>query len=84
MEAESVDVSPDCDERCVACPKCWANILDEWGSLTTSDHPDYDWRTRHESYLKYLYAENPPKLKWNGDTWIPETNAAISDGQNGE
>jgi hypothetical protein len=75
MDAESVEVSPECEECVIACPKCWANILDEWGSLTPHDDPQYDWRTRHESYLKYLYVENPPNLKWDGEKWIPETNA---------
>lgn len=45
------------------------------GGDLTADEPQYDWRTRHDSYLKYLYVENPPKLVWNGEEWIPETNA---------
>lgn len=80
MDAESVEVSPECEECTIACPKCWANILDDWGSLTPHDDSQYDWRTRHKSYLKYLYVENPPTLKWDGDEWIPETNPQTSGG----
>jgi hypothetical protein len=28
-EAESVEVSPDSEECVIACPKCWANVLDD-------------------------------------------------------
>lgn len=33
-EAESVEVGPDCGECVIACPSCWANVIDEEGSLT--------------------------------------------------
>ncbi len=34
-EASSVEVSADCDECVIACPDCWANVIDEWDSLTS-------------------------------------------------
>lgn len=32
-DSVGVDISPECDERMIACPKCWANDLDVDGSL---------------------------------------------------
>lgn len=32
-----------------------------------------DWRNRYESYLEYLYVENPPKLEWDGKRWIEKS-----------
>lgn len=32
-DAASVDVSEDCDEVCIACPKCYSNNLDDYNSL---------------------------------------------------
>ena len=37
IDAAGEEVSPYCDEIVIACPKCYANNLDEDGSLT---HPD--------------------------------------------
>lgn len=36
MDAAGVDLAPDSDEQVIACPKCWANCLDEDNALT---HP---------------------------------------------
>ena len=36
-DAASEEVSPECEEVVIACPKCHANILDDFDSLTAPD-----------------------------------------------
>ena len=46
-DANGVDVDPDSDERSIACPKCWANNLDNDDENTSLASP-YDRMRRAE------------------------------------
>jgi hypothetical protein len=64
--------APEVDD----CPVCESyDARDKWDVYPPEGWRKLDWRKSYGSYLEYLYVENPPKLKWDGEKWNPEQNA---------
>ncbi len=54
-----------------ACPVCEGyDYTPHVTEYPPSNWRKMDWRNRYGSYVEYLYVENPPKLKWDGNQWI--------------
>jgi hypothetical protein len=54
-------------------------ITDRHTDATHTGDPCERWRKRHRSHVQYLYIENPPELKWDGERWVEKQNANCPD-----
>ena len=58
-----------------SCPICEAyDSRNQFDVYPPEGWRKIDWRNRYDSYLEYLYIENPPELEWDGAQWIVKHN----------